>query len=151
MNILTNTGLALGLAMLTAVIARGQEQTDISKMGHFKLRSYLKENGYKTASGHIIHVGDTLYVGKGSLPDKRYAFIYQSPTGALTQSSLDGSVKAYLQSGARGRKAIVKAFMTSGMRKGEYSIYVVVGVSEPYNYWIEFDSALETGEITFKK
>lgn len=127
------------------------QDTDISRMGHFKLRAHLKEHGYKTASGNVIHVGDTLYVGKGTLPDKRYAFIYQSPTGALTQSSLDGSVKAYLQSGARGRKAIVKAFMTSGMRKGEYSIFAVVGVAEPYNYWIEPDNAIEAAEITFKK
>ena len=119
-------------------------------MGHGKLRTYLNENGYKTQSGHIVKVGDTLTVSKGSLPDKRYAYIYQSQTAVMSNTAGDGSTKAYLNSNARGRKAIVKAFMTSGMRKGEYSVFAVVGVSEPINYWIELNSAIEDGEITIK-
>lgn len=134
---------------LSSFYAQAQE-ADISKMGHGKLREYLNEHGYKTENGHIVRVGDTLLIGKGTLPDKRYGYIYQSQTGVFSNTSGDGSTKAYLNSNARGRKAIVKAFMTSGMRKGEYSIFTVVGVGESMNYWIELNSALQDGEILIK-
>ncbi len=150
--LLKQTGIALSLALLSITAqAQDGQQADISKMGHGKLRNYLKENGFKTQSGAIVHVGDELKIGKGSMPDKKYAFIYQSQTGFGSATSLDGSVKGYLNSSARGRTATVKAFMTSGMRKGEYAIFAVVGVGEPYNYWIELDNGIEAGEITIKK
>ena len=133
---------------ISATAAHAQtEQPDISKMGHFKYRSYLKENGFKTQSGQVVKVGDQLTVLKGSLPDKRYAFIYQSQTGFASGTSMDGSVKAYLNSSAKGRTAVVKSFMTSGMRKGEYAVFAVVGVGEPFNYWVELDNAIDAGEI----
>lgn len=143
----------IGLAALLACLSTSlhAQDADISKMGHFKLRKYLAENGYKTSDGHLIKVGDTLYLGKGTMPDKRFAFIYQSQVSPLSATSLDGSTKAYLNSSAAGRKAIVKAFMTSGMRKGDYSIFAVVGVAEPVNYWIEINSALEAEEIKLHK
>jgi hypothetical protein len=127
------------------------DEADISKMGHFKLRAYLKEHGLKASTGQLVKVGDTLIVGKGTLPDKRFAFIFESAAGFGTGTSFDGSNKAYLKSGAVGRKAIVKAFMTSGMRKGEYTIWTVVGVGEIANYYIELDNALDAGEIKFKQ
>lgn len=138
------------LATTLSLNAMAQD-ADISKMGHFKLRKHLAENGYKTADGKLIKVGDTLYLAKGTMPDKRFAFIYQSQVSPLSATSLDGSDKAYLNSNAAGRKAIVKAFMTSGMRKGDYSIFAVVGVAEPVNYWIEVNSAIEAGEIKLHK
>lgn len=143
----------IGLAALLACLSTSlhAQDADISKMGHLKLRKYLAENGYKTSDGYLIKVGDTLYLGKGTMPDKRFAFIYQSQVSPLSATSLDGSSKAYLNSSAAGRKAIVKAFMTSGMRKGDYSIFAVVGVAEPVNYWIEINSALEAGEIKLNK
>ena len=133
------------------VNARAQEDPDFSRMGHSKTRGWLKENGLKTSTGAVVRIGDTLWVGKGTMPDKRFAFIYQSPTGWGSQSSMDMSVKAYLNSSAVGRRAVVKAFMTSGMRKGEYAIYVVSGLGEMSNYWIELDNAIEAGEIKLEK
>lgn len=146
MNVIKKIIMGAALLLAASTIS-AQENADISKMGHFKLRSYLKENGLKTSTGKTVKVGDELVLGKGTLPDKRFAFIYQAPTSAVSQSSLDMNNKAYLNSSAVGRKAVVKAFMTSGMKKGNYSIYVVVGVSEPVNYWIELESAIEAGEI----
>lgn len=138
----------LGAAFLCgAATLFAQETADISKMGHFKLRSYLKENGLKTSTGKLVKVGDELVLGKGTMPDKRFAFVYQAPTSAVSQSSLDMNHKAYMNSGAVGRKAVVKAFMTSGTKKGNYSIYVVVGAGEVANYWIELESAIEAGEV----
>ncbi len=142
-------GLAAVLACLSSVTYA--QDADISKMGHFKLRKHLAENGYKTATGQLVKVGDTLYLGKGTMPDRRFAYIYQSQVSPLSATSLDGSSKAYLNSNAAGRKAVVKAFMTSGMRKGDYSIFTVAGVGEPVNYWIELEGALEAGEIKFSK
>ncbi len=143
------TALILCMGLTSANVLA--QDADVSKMGHGKIRQYLNENGFKTQSGQVVRVGDTIIIGKGSLPDKRFAFIYQSQTAVMSKTSEDGSSKAYLNSSARGRKAIVKAFMSSGMRKGEYSIFAVVGVGEPINYWIELDNAFETGEITRPK
>lgn len=148
--LLRGLGLA-GCLALFSLTSRAQDEPDLSKMGHFKLRSYLNDNGFKTQSGHIVHVGDTLWLTKGTMPDKRFAFIYQDPTSPVTKTSWDNSQKAYLNSNAAGRKAIVKKFMTSGMRKGEYSITAVVGVAEPVNYWLEIDNAFDAGEISITK
>jgi len=148
-SFLKQTGFALGMALLT-FNAQAQD-ADISKMGHFKLRGYLKENGFKTQKGAVVHVGDELKIGAGSRMDKRFEFIYQSPQGIASGSSYDGEIKAYLTSNARGRKARVKSFMTSGMKRGQFSIYTVVGVGELDNYWIELDNAIEAGEIILNK
>lgn len=147
---LRGLGLA-GCLALFSLSSFAQDEPDLSKMGHLKLRSYLNENGFKTQSGHVVHVGDTLWLTKGTMPDKRFAFIYQDPTSPVTQTSWDNSQKAYLNSNAAGRRGIVKKFMTSGMRKGEYSITAVIGVAEPVNYWLEIDNALDAGEISFTK
>lgn len=140
-----------GCFALSSLTSYAQDEPDLSKMGHLKLRSYLNEHGFKTQSGHVVHVGDTLWLTKGTLPDKRFAFIYQDPTSPVTQTSWDNSQKAYLNSNAAGRRAIVKKFMSSGMRKGEYSITAVVGVGEPVNYWMEIDNAVDAGEASFTK
>jgi hypothetical protein len=144
-------GMTIGFACLSFFALAQSDQPDISKMGHFKLRSYLKDNGFKTQSGHVVKVGDTLWVGKGTMPNKTFAFIYQDQTSPVSKTSWDGSTKGYLNSSATGRRAIVKNFMTSGMRKGEYSIFTVVGVAEPVNYWVELDAAIEAGEISLTK
>ena len=150
-TLVKSTGMALSLALLSLTATAQTEDADISRMGHFKLRSYLKENGFRTQSGAVVKVGDEIPILKGSLPDKRYAFIYQSPTGFGSGSSMDAEVKAYLNSNARGRRAVVKAFMTSGMKKGQYAIFAVVGVGEMKNYWIELDNAVEAGEISLPR
>ncbi len=142
---------ALAICLGLASFHANAQDVDISKMGHGKIRQYYNENGFKTQSGHLVKVGDALTIGKGSMPDKKYAFIYQSQTAVMSKTSEDGSTKAYLNSSARGRKANVKAFMSSGMRKGEYSIFAVVGVGEPVNYWIELDNAIDAGEIIIEK
>lgn len=124
-----------------------QQDADISKMNHSKLRKHLKENGFKTANGTIVNVGDEFILGKGTMTDKRFVFLFQDPTRPFSKSSGDLTEKAYLHSAATGRKATVTSFMTHGMKKGNYSIFVVVNVGEPIPYWVEFDSAVEAGEI----
>lgn len=101
----------------------------------------LLEDGYTMQSGWTVKPGDTLRLGKGSMPNKSFAFIYESLV-ALT-SSTD---KVYLNSG-QARVAIVKDIFPYGTKKGGFTIIAKVGIGSLSNYWIEIDNAVESKEI----
>ncbi len=107
----------------------------------------LLNDGYTLASGWTIKEGDTLRLGSGTMPDKRYAFIYQSPLNFFASTSGDNSGKNYLASNG-ARNAIVKEFITYGTKKSGFTIIAKVGVGELSNYWIEIDNAVGAGELS---
>lgn len=105
--------------------------------------------GYKTAvPGWIIKEGDTLALGKGSLPNKDFAFLYENP-GAFTAtySPTYGIVRKYLQSFYTGKKVVLKSLGIAGGKKIGFSTYGLVGVGNIVRYYAEIDNAIEAGEI----
>lgn len=111
----------------------------------YKEAKEATENGYKTASGWVIKEGDKIKIGKGTMPNKSFAFLYKSMTMDLLG---DASAKPeYLSSSYAGKEAVVKKFQAIGNKKTGFSIRIVIGIGMPINYWVEIDNAIESGEI----
>jgi hypothetical protein len=103
------------------------------------------KDGYKTASGWIVKPGDKIKLGKGTMPDKDFAFIYQSRTMQLLGDA--SAKKEYLQSNYSNKEATVKKINFVGSKRTGFTPQVVVGVGLLANYWIEIDNAVDAGEI----
>lgn len=90
--------------------------------------------GYQTAvKGWVIRQGDTLQLGKGTMPDKRFAFIFQPYEGyPLTTLHTDKVVR-------------VKELRVIGTEKSGYTLVAVINLG--VKYWIQVDNAIESGEL----
>ncbi|MBN8823574.1 MULTISPECIES: SHOCT domain-containing protein [unclassified Spirosoma] len=98
--------------------------------------------GYQpsSAQGWIIKTGDTLQLGKGTMPDKSFAFIYQDPAN-LTLARRNGFMgKDYLDNLYAGTRLVVKEFTTSGST-------AIAVVRAGVRYYIQIENAIEAGEL----
>lgn len=127
----------MGLCQTPDIIKPGMSASEIKK---------IIDDGYTLSSGWTIKVGDTLQLGSGTMPDKRYAFIYQSPLNVFASVSGDNSGKNYLGSNA-ARNAIVKDLISYGTKRSGFTIIAKVGVGDISNYWIEIDNAIGSSEV----
>ena len=139
----------LPLFLMFAAFASAQEQDrpEYAVMKGTELTTYVQKNGYVTNSGFTVKAGDELILGKGTLPNKFFAFIYQSPMGYFTETSLDASDRKSLISAFAGKKVKVKRLQSYGTRRTGFNVVAVVGAGDIVNYWIELDQAIEAGEI----
>jgi hypothetical protein len=141
--------LLLPFFLMCTVIVSAQEQDrpEYAVMKGTELTTYVQKNGYVTNSGFTVKAGDELILGKGTLPNKFFAFIYQSPVGYFTETSLDASNRKSLISTFAGKKVKVKRLQSYGTRRTGFNVVAVVGAGDIVNYWIELDQAIEAGEI----
>jgi len=105
----------------------------------------MLKDGYTTASGWTINEGDTLQLGKGTMPTKKFAFIYQGPNRPFINPNASNYEKIYLTNNAK--IARVKNLRVYGNKKSGFTVVAVVGVGEMQNYWLEIDNAIEVGEL----
>jgi hypothetical protein len=141
--------LLLPLFLMCTVIVSAQESTrpEYAVMKGAELTDHVQKNGYVTNCGFTVKAGDELILGKGTLPNKFFAFIYQSPVGYFTETSLDASNRKSLISTFAGKKVKVKRLQSYGTRRTGFNVVAVVGAGDIVNYWIELDQAIEAGEI----
>ena len=125
----------------------GPSQPDYASMKGTELASHVQKNGYVTNVGFTVKPGDELILGKGTLPNKFFAFVYQSPTGYFSETSLDASNRKSLISTFAGKKVKVKRLTSYGTKRTGFNVVAVVGAGDIVNYWIELDQAIEAGEI----
>lgn len=104
------------------------------------------EAGYQSANGWVVHKGDSLLLGKGSMPDKRFAFVYESLTSFTSPNS--PGTRNYLSSNMSGQRVLVKELFQYGTKRTGYTMIAKVGVGSIVNYWIEIDNAVEAGELS---
>jgi hypothetical protein len=135
------------LVLATFVSAQESTRPEYAVMKGTELTNYVQQNGYVTNSGFTVKAGDELVLGKGTLPNKFFAFIYQSPVGYFTETSLDASNRKSLISTFAGKKVKVKRLQSYGTRRTGFNVVAVVGAGDIVNYWIELDQAIEAGEI----
>jgi len=127
------------LAQTPTLIDRGEKLTSVQQ----KIR-----DGYTTQIGWTLKEGDIITLGKGTMPNRTFAFIYQSPVGWTSMSTMDMQIsKNYLRSNLAGKTAKIKDIMPIGSRKPGYTIIAKIGLGEMVNYWVEIDNALDAGEI----
>jgi hypothetical protein len=141
--------LLLPLFLMCTVFVSAQEpdRPEYAVMKGTELTTYVQKNGYVTNSGFTVKAGDELILGKGTLPNKFFAFIYQSPVGYFTETSLDASNRKSLISTFAGKKVKVKRLQSYGTRRTGFNVVAVVGAGDIVNYWIELDQAIDAGEI----
>ncbi|NSL90633.1 hypothetical protein ECE50_027660 [Chitinophaga sp. Mgbs1] len=100
-----------------------------------KAESQLSK-GYTTPSGWTIREGDKLRLGRGTMPDKSFAFIYQRSTK-----------NEHAPSSMAGKSVRIRALKAFGKKKTGYTIIAKVDVGRIVNYWVEIDNAIHDGEI----
>lgn len=110
-------------------IAYGSKASEVKKQ---------LEDGYTLQSGWTINAGDTLVLGKGTLPNKAYAFIYYFSSNGYDKTWLMSNSAKYLH---------VKEIFPYGTKKAGFTIMAKVGAGELLNYWVELDNAADAGEI----
>lgn len=105
--------------------------------------------GYQTSiPGWIIKRGDTLELGRGTMPDKSFAFGYQNPGSMTAMYAPNGQlVKSYLSSMNARSRVIVKDLGMIGTKRTGFSMAAVVGVGTMTRYQFEIENAIEAGEI----
>ena len=135
----------LGLSVCT--LAQDAPRPEYAVMKGGELTTHVQANGYVTNVGFTIKAGDELTLGKGTLPNKFFAFIYQSPMGYFSETTFDGSNRKSLTSGFAGKKVKVKRLQSYGTKRTGYNVVAIVGAGDIVNYWIELDQAIEAGEI----
>ncbi|WP_420150346.1 SHOCT domain-containing protein [Spirosoma sp.] len=104
--------------------------------------------GYQTGlNGWIIKAGDTLSLGRGTMPDKALAFLYENPAG-LSATYFNGNlVKQYLPSMYADKRVVIKDLGTIGTKKTGFTAVAIVGVGGLVRYQVEIENAIEAGEI----
>jgi hypothetical protein len=135
------------LALAINASAQDAARPEYASMKGGELTKYVDVNGYVTTVGYTIKAGDELILGKGTLPNKFFAFIYQSPMGYFSETTMDASNRKNLISTFAGKKVKVKRLQSYGTKRTGYNVVAVVGAGDIVNYWIELDQAIEAGEI----
>lgn len=132
--------LLLGLSTL-------QAQTVFKTRDEVLQTIYIKK-GYPTQiEGWKINDGDTLQLGKGSMPNKGFSFIYQSPAAYGGGTSIDGTIRRNLASAWTNRMVRIKELFPYGTNKTGFLVFAKIGVNDVGNYWIELDNAIDAGEV----
>lgn len=108
--------------------------------------------GYRLDNGWVWKTGDTVYFGKGTLPAKHFAFVYESETSWYNvlggpKSGNDAMNDRISLKSNEAKRAVIKKITLTGTEKGGYTAIAVVGLGGAANYWIEIDNAVESGEV----
>jgi hypothetical protein len=143
--------LFLACFVFISAIASAQDAAEIkpdyAAMKGMELTTYVQKNGYVTNVGFTVKAGDELVLGKGTLPNKFFAFVYQSPTGYFSETSIDASNRKSLISTFAGKKVKIKRLTAYGTKRTGFNVVALVGAGDIVNYWVELDQAIEAGEI----
>jgi hypothetical protein len=87
---------------------------------------------YQTKSGNTIKIGDTLHI-RYPRAGNQYSFIWQDNEPSATNIA--------------NTKIIVSQIKTIGSDKRGYKTYILHKEYDTYPFYIDYESALETGEI----
>jgi hypothetical protein len=141
--------LLLSSLLLFSICASSQDviRPEYASMKGGELSNYVQTNGYITNVGYTVKPGDELMLGKGTLPNKFFAFIYQSPMGYFSETTVDASTRKSLISTFARKKVKVKRLQSYGTKRTGYNVVAVVGAGDIVNYWVELDQAIEAGEV----
>lgn len=106
----------------------------------------IGENKYVTSIGWIIKEEDEIKLGKGSMPDKTFAFITENPS-VLTYSQYTDYNKSKLQHTYNGRSAKVAKLYVAGNKKSGFYITATIKVGQMNRYMVDIENAIEAGEV----
>ena len=106
----------------------------------------IENNEYTASSGWKIKEGDTISLGRGTMPDKTFAFISEIPSALTAQSNVDYS-KRKLPNSYNDRRAVVHSIFVAGTRKTGFYIMAKLKVGQMSRYGVDIENALEAKEL----
>lgn len=106
----------------------------------------IKGNVYKTSIGWEIKAGDEVKLGKGSMPDKTFAFVTEMPN-VLTYNQYANYNNHKLQHTYNGRDAKIADLFVSGNKKSGFYIVAKLKVGQLSRYAMDLENAIEGGEV----
>ncbi len=108
--------------------------------------SVIKEDKYVTSTGWILREGDEIKLGKGSMPDKTFAFITETPN-VLTYNQYKDYNRIKLQHTYNGRNAKIAQLYVGGNKKTGFFITATLKVGQMSRYMLDIENAIESAEI----
>ncbi|MBC3785753.1 SHOCT domain-containing protein [Spirosoma utsteinense] len=137
------------LVASTGVVTQAQTgPVTASEMANARVPSSRIAEGYQTPiAGWVLKVGDTLNFGRGSMPNKQFAFAYENPASMGAVYAGGRLVQKYLPTDYAGKRGVVKDLAQNGTKRQGFTMCAVVGVGMPVRYYVELDNAIEAGEV----
>lgn len=108
--------------------------------------SRIQDGKYTTAIGWTIKEGDEVKLGKGSMPNKTFAFITETPN-VLTYNQYSNYNNSKLQHTYNGRGAKIAKLYVGGNKKSGFYITATIKVGQLSRYMLDIENAIEAGEI----
>jgi hypothetical protein len=103
-------------------------------------------NQYKASNGWTIKRDDEIQLGKGSMPEKTFAFINEMPN-LLTYNQNTNYAAIKLPHTYNGRKVkVLEVTINGGKRMGFY-IVAKIGIGGISRYILDIENAIEANEI----
>lgn len=118
-----------------------------TSMARSEANRILTDFGYISNVGWTVKMGDELNLGKGTMPNKFFAFIYQSPLSYFSTTSLDGNRRSYLNSTYADKKVKVKELLVYGTKRSGFTVIAKVATGDLSYSWVELENAIEAGEL----
>lgn len=129
------------LLLLINTITYAQERPAYDQLTKSEIEQHLLQEGYVSKTGWVLREGEDITLGSGTMPNKYFAFIYETP------SNWNVPDRERLTSFSNGKKAKVKTLLVRGSKRAGYQIIARIGIGTLTNYWVELDNAIESGEV----
>lgn len=130
------------VCLLIVVSSSAQKNYETRK----EAEAAIKENQFKSSLGWTIKTGDEINLGKGSMPDKRFAFVTEMPN-LLTYNQYTDYNNSKLPHTYNGRGAKVADLMVAGNKKSGFYIIAKLKVGQLSRYVMDIENAIEAGEV----
>ncbi len=129
------------LLLLISTFTYAQERPDYDNLSKSEIEQHLLQQGYISKTGWVLREGEEITLGSGTMPNKYFAFIYETPGNRHDPD------RQRLTSFSNGKKAKVKSLLVKGARRTGYQVIARIGIGGLTNYWVELDNAIESGEL----
>jgi hypothetical protein len=106
----------------------------------------IKGNRYISSVGWEIKVDDNIKLGKGSMPDKTFAFITEMPN-LLTYNQYKDYDNSKLSHTYNGRDAKIADFYVAGTRKSGFYIIAKIKVGQLSRYVVDIENSIDVNEL----
>lgn len=110
------------------------------------LTKFPQKDVYQCNSGWLLHKGDVIELGKGSMPDKSFAFVKSAQNGVALFLEDNETRERKLGFQYNNAKGLIKDFYVYGNKKIGYYIIARLKVGQ-LRQDLYIENAIEAGEI----